>query len=105
MSMKTKLSGLARYTMGFLIGASLVATWSATEMDLQMRYAQWDKEVQAMTLFKHRVEFNKLSTVSEISGLTDSYLIEQLLDFENPVISYCQKELTFSFLLPSCSNI
>ncbi len=100
--MKAKLSGLARYIMGFLIGASLVATWSATEMDLQMRYAQWDKEVQAMTLFKHRAEFNELSTASEITELTDKYLFEQLLDFENPVYHYCQDKLALSLILPSC---
>ena len=103
MAAKTKLSALARYTMGFLIGGTLVGTWAATEMDLQMRHAKWDKEVQAMTLFKHRAEFNELSTASEITGLTDKYLIEQLLDFESPIQKYCQEELVLSSLLPSCS--
>ncbi len=90
--------------MGFLIGASLVATWSATEMDLQMRYADWDKEVQAMTLFKHRTEFNTLSTASEITTLTDKYFIEALLEIDNPVFDYCKEELILSFLLPSCGG-
>ncbi len=105
MSMKTKLSGLARYTMGFLIGASLVATWSATEMDLQMRHAQWDKEIQAITLFEHRAEFNKLSTPSEITALTDKYFIEQLIKIANPVFNYCEKEVFLPYLLPSCGSI
>ena len=103
MSMKTKLSALARYSMGFIVGSYLMAWWSFTEMDLQMRHAQWDKEVQAMTLFKHRVEFNELSTASEITELTDKYLMEQLLDFESPIQKYCQEELVLSSLLPSCS--
>lgn len=103
MSVKTKLSALARYSMGFIVGSYLMAWWSFSEMDLQMKHAHWDKEVQAITLFKHRAEFNELSTASEITELTDKYLIEQLLDFENPVINYCQEELLFSFLLPSCN--
>jgi hypothetical protein len=102
MTIKTKLSGLARYTMGFLIGGSLVAVWSATEMDLQSRHAIWEKEVQAITLFEHRAEFNLLSTPSEITGLTDKFFIEQLITLNNPVYNYCVNELLISSIYPSC---
>ncbi len=84
--------------------AFMMFMWAVTEMDLQDRHAKWDKEIQAVTLYKHRAEFNTLSTASEITALTEKYYIESLLEIDNPVFDYCKKELLFSFILPSCGG-
>ncbi|MEH6345412.1 MAG: hypothetical protein V7785_10025 [Bermanella sp.] len=92
------------YFLGFIFGGYLVLYWATTEMDLLVRHAQWEQQVQAETLFKHRDEFNRLSSASEISTLTEKYFFEQLLEFDNPVYQYCEQELSFDFLLPSCMH-
>ncbi len=97
-----KRDRITPYILGFVIGVYPAMWWSITEMDLMLQHEKWNLEVQAMTLFEHRAEFNSLTTASEIQELTDKYFIQQLLDTPNPVFEYCESELILSFVLPSC---
>jgi hypothetical protein len=102
MAIPVKKDRFLPYFLGFILGGYLVLCWALTEMDLITRHLAWQQELMQITLFKHRAEFNELTTASEMSGLTDKYFFEQLLDFENPVYQYCQAELPLYFLQPSC---
>ena len=102
MAKPLKKDRLLPYFLGFILGGYLVFYWAMIEIDLMTRHAHWQQEVLQTILFNHRVEFNALSSASEISALTDQYFFEQLLEFENPVTHYCQEELLMYFLQPSC---
>ncbi len=81
-----KKDRLPPYIIGFVASAFMMFMWAATEMNLQDRHAKWDRDIQAITQFKHRAEFNTLSTASEITALTDKYFVEVFMELDNPAV-------------------